>query len=289
MNVDAPHIQDRLIAAYVRPSLDDVTRYSIEAHLDRCGECRARVAEHARQPRRAEALWAEIADVVDRPRPTPAARVLAAFGVPEHRALVLAATWPMSVVWVLAQATIVTAGVYLTRTDHAASGILPFLLLAPLLPAASVALTSLARLDPGGEARAAAPLSGTRLALARAVTVFVPSVVLLAAASPFLDRGWLAAAWILPTLGLTLATLALGSFIGVDRAAISIAFGWLLACTVAAVGASGGHELSQHLVDLLAGDGQLVTLGIAVAGAIVTWTRRDHLEPAFARRPGGSS
>jgi hypothetical protein len=131
-------------------------------------------------------------------------------------------------------------------------------------------------------------LSGTRLALARAVTVFVPSVVLLAAASPFLDRGWLAAAWILPTLGLTLATLALGSFIGVDRAAVSIAFAWLLACTVATIGASGG-QLSQHLVDLLAGDGQLVTLAVAIAGAIVTWTRREHLEPAFARRPGGSS
>ncbi|WP_338499157.1 zf-HC2 domain-containing protein [Streptomyces sp. SJL17-4] len=108
------------------------------------------------------------------------------------------------------------------------------LALSPLLPLAGVAVSYGRHADPLYEITAATPSGGLRLLLTRTAAVLAVCVPLLTAGGALLPpvAGFPgAAAWLLPGLALTLATLALGSFVGCRAAAATLGAGWLLAVT----------------------------------------------------------
>jgi hypothetical protein len=94
-----------------------------------------------------------------------------------------------------------------------------------------------------------------------------------------------AAAWLLPGLALTLAALALGSFVGCRAAAATLGGGWLLAVTGPLLGGpeadpgAGAAALAPYF------SGSAVQGGWAAAAlacaALLALRRRsfDHLEP----------
>ncbi|GAA2472184.1 hypothetical protein GCM10010406_04830 [Streptomyces thermolineatus] len=110
-------------------------------------------------------------------------------------------------------------------------GARPLLLaVAPLLPVAGVAV-SYGRADPMHETVAATPSGGLRLLLVRTAGVLTVCVPLLTAAGLLLPDGVGgpgAAAWLLPGLALTVATLLLGSFTGCAAASAATSALWLL-------------------------------------------------------------
>ncbi|MGW1926334.1 hypothetical protein ACWCQ0_45625, partial [Streptomyces massasporeus] len=108
------------------------------------------------------------------------------------------------------------------------------LALSPVLPLAGVAVSYGRHADPLYEITAATPSGGLRLLLTRTAAVLAVCVPLLTAGGALLPplTGFPgAAAWLLPGLALTLATLALGSFVGCRPAAATLGGGWLLAVT----------------------------------------------------------
>ncbi|MFJ5776318.1 hypothetical protein [Streptomyces sp. NPDC093094] len=112
---------------------------------------------------------------------------------------------------------------------------LPFLLLlAPLLPLVWVAASYGGKADPFAPVIRSMPAGGLRLLLLRTGVVLVICLPLLGAAA-LVGVGvsaW-AAAWLVPCLTLTLATLVLGSCIGCPLAACATGTSWLV--TVSAV------------------------------------------------------
>ncbi|MFI1333585.1 zf-HC2 domain-containing protein [Streptomyces sp. NPDC020845] len=141
------------------------------------------------------------------------------------------------------------------------SGVRPLLLaLAPVLPSAGVAVSYGRHADPMHELAASTPSGGLRLLLTRTAAVLAVSVPLLTLVGQLLPAAAgapAASAWLLPGLALTLAALALASYVGCRIATCAVTAGWLLA-----VGAPA----------LLVGpaDGERVPLADAVSDSLVT-------------------
>ncbi|XDO64041.1 zf-HC2 domain-containing protein [Streptomyces sp. RLB1-33] len=116
-------------------------------------------------------------------------------------------------------------------------GTRPLLLAAaPVVPVAGVALSYGRHADPLHEIVATSPSGGLRLVLMRTAAVLAVSVplltgagLLLPATDPRLPQAPAAAAWLLPGLALTLATLALSGYVGCRTASAVVGGGWLLA------------------------------------------------------------
>ncbi|MFI6597453.1 zf-HC2 domain-containing protein [Nonomuraea sp. NPDC050536] len=213
--MNAPwHLPEELIEHYVSGYLEPVQVMSVESHLARCEHCRAAVPYE--RGWLAES-WARIEDLVDRPRPRPVARLLRRFGVPEHVATFLAATPALARGWLLAVTAVTAfavAAAHLVSRDTQAvfDGLVPFLVLAPVLPLAGIAVAYGPRVDPVHELQAATPMGGARVLLLRAVAVLVTAIVLTGIATPLLPGPpGLTAAWLLPALALTAATLAMST------------------------------------------------------------------------------
>jgi hypothetical protein len=95
------------------------------------------------------------------------------------------------------------------------------LLLAPIAPVACVAAAWARGIDPAHELVAATPRSGLHLVLRRTLAVLVVVIPLLAVTT------WTSPLrWLLPCLAFTVATLALGGFVGVRRAATGLTTAW---------------------------------------------------------------
>ncbi|HWC80743.1 MAG TPA: zf-HC2 domain-containing protein [Pseudonocardiaceae bacterium] len=141
---------------------------------------------------------------------------------PGTRLRVMAWAGPAMVPW-LGMTVLLTA--VSVALDWLATG-LPsvMLLLSPVLPVGVVAASWSAGLDPASELVAAAARSGLSLVLRRTV------VALLALAPVLAVGGWLSGThpveWVVPGLAFALGTLALGTVIGVGRAAGALAAAW---------------------------------------------------------------
>ncbi|MEU9789560.1 zf-HC2 domain-containing protein [Streptomyces sparsogenes] len=113
------------------------------------------------------------------------------------------------------------------------TGVRPLLLaLAPVLPSAGVAVSYGRHADPMHELAASTPSGGLRLLLTRTASVLAVSVPLLTLAGQLLPAAAgapAAPAWLLPGLALTLAALALASYVGCRIATCAVTAGWLLA------------------------------------------------------------
>ncbi|RST21990.1 hypothetical protein EF908_18985 [Streptomyces sp. WAC04770] len=165
----------------------------------------------------------------------------------------------------------------------------PLLLVtAPVLPLAGVALSYGRHADPLYEVVTSTPSGGLRLLLVRAAAVLgvsVPALTLAGAALPPAAGGPGAAAWLLPGLALTLAALALGSFVGSRRGAAAVGGAWaLFVVAPATVGGPAGAALMAGAAPYFSGPAvQSGWAAGALACALLLAARRrsfDHLETA---------
>jgi Putative zinc-finger len=263
------HASPELLAAYARDDVDAASAFSLEAHLAACADCQARVAAAAELPR-LQRVWDGIEARLDAPRPSPVEALLARVGVPVHVARLLAATPSLTASWLVAVALTLAVAVAGVHQDQ--RGLVVFLCLAALLPLAGVATAFGARLDPTYEIGLAAPLSSVRLLLLRTIAVVATTLMVVAVAALALPGvGWTAAAWLLPSLALCLASLALATYVEPLRACATVAGAWLGAVLAAAVGT--GDRLAAFQEPAQLGFAALIGL----AGALLLH-RHDRLD-----------
>lgn len=273
------HARPEILSLYATaPDLvEGVTASSLEAHLLSCEECRRAVAAAA-DPGLVARSWEGLADRIDQARPTAAERVLG-WVLPGHVARVVAATPALRLAW-LAAVTAVTAAVVAAARQVGADT--PFLVLAPIVPLAGVAISFGPAPDPAGEVALATPMHGAGLVLWRTAAVLATSLAVLVPASLALPGLELhAAGWVLPALALTLGAVALSTWVPPFTATAVAGVGWLVALQVAAL----TDGVSRTLVDgpLFQPAGQLGFALAAGAAAAVLSARHPRLSTLEAR------
>ena len=231
------HADIPTLEAYATGALDDVRASSLEAHLLACETCREGIAASV-PVASLDRMWHEVVVSIESPRPGPVERALLALRVPEHAARLLAATPSLRLSWLLAEAVAlgfaVLAANVASGNDADVARFL-FLVVAALLPVAGIAVAFGPGVDPAYEIGAAAPMRADLLLAMRACAVLSTSLVITgcaALAMPGLDAS---AAWLLPSLGLTFVTLALGTWWRPFVAASAAALGWVALVSGAAV------------------------------------------------------
>ncbi|GAA1136680.1 anti-sigma factor RsiW [Kitasatospora gansuensis] len=240
------HASAQLIGDYVRgeAELPADTLWALEAHLEGCAQCRARLAA-------TEAPG--LATLLDTVRAGLEPQLAAAVQAPSRRRRprwVSAWLTPVPAPWLA-----MTVGVTLLALllDEAGPldlfGGTPLLLLtAPVLPLCAVAASWSRGLDPAYEITASTARAGLPLLLRRTTAVLVTVLPLLLVAGR-LTGAMTAAQWLLPSLAFTSAALALGSVIGVTRAAAALVAAWgaVLAVSVWAGGSAPLTLRSEQL------------------------------------------
>lgn len=268
------HVEGPLLAAYARGDVDDADAFSVEAHIIDCETCQAQVRTVV-DPARLEDGWLEVVDTLDLPRAGFVERGLAKLGVASHVARLLAATPSLTLSWLGALA--VALAVAVAGAHQGERGLTLFLCVAALAPVAGVAASFARGIDPTHELSLAAPMSSVRLLLLRTVAVLGTTLVLTAAGALALPGlGWTAVAWLLPALGLTLASLALSTYIAHTTAFATVTGIWIAATIAGAV--RPGDALAAF-----DGTVQLVFVAVVAVGAVVLVRRRDALDGWSAR------
>lgn len=276
------HADSELLERYAAGTVDAAGAFSLEAHLLACARCRA-AAGVAVPVDRVATTWSGIEDRLDAPRLGVVERLLVRAGVRQHLARLLAATPALRLSWLLAVALVLAFAVAAAYGGRGERGLLPFLVLAPLVPVAGVAAAFAPGIDPTYELAVAAPLAAFRLLLVRCVAVLGVTVAVAAATSLALpDVGLLAVAWLLPALALSVVSLAAGTFVPTLPAAGLVAGLWVaavLGSEVRAVGSLAALQAPGPVESLLFhAPGQAGFLVVAVVAAAVLVWRRDELE-----------
>ena len=203
-------------------------------------------------------------------RAGPIERALLLARVPEHAARLIAVTPSLRTSWLGAEA--VALGFSVLAHRFGPGGPILFLVVAPLLPLAGVALAFGPHADPTYEVGQAAPMSGMHVLLVRTVAVLSVTFGVAGVAALFLpDLDWTAMAWILPALGLTLASLALSTFVPAAWAAGAVVMVWLAAIVIT-------ESMSKTRLTAFRGPGQVVFFVLVVASSGVLAWRRERLE-----------
>jgi hypothetical protein len=252
------HLDPEAIRRYSQGSVRPEQAASAEAHLMKCAACRGLISPHM-DARRVESIWHEVVDRVDAPPRSWHERMLVRLGIGEATARLVAATPTLRAPWLLAITGVLALATWTAQVDE--RFLRMFLVVAPLGPLAGVAVAFAGGLDPTREIGLAAPYSGLRLLLIRTAAVLAVTVPIVAAAGLALPgTQWLAAAWLLPTAGLTGVALALTARMTPVVAVGVAAAAWLLVTTPIAF---AGH------LELAFGVGaQLFWLAVAVGGGL---------------------
>ncbi|HUD37609.1 MAG TPA: hypothetical protein VMR14_11960 [Streptosporangiaceae bacterium] len=285
------HASEHLLASYAAGTVETVVLWSVEAHLTGCARCRSALSaqvDAGRLARNRSALLVRVA----LPRQGRGRRLLGRCGVPDYLIDLVAATpslrrsWLLSVLGVLAvvageAATVrygwVRAGGQLGQARPADAEVLaPFLLVAPLLVLAGVAAAFLPAFDPACRLAVAAPFSGVRLLLVRAVSALAAALVpVIAAAFVVPGPGWLPVALLLPSLALCTFALAAATVMDPRAAAVTAAVLWALPALLLA---------AAHVpLKIVQPDAQWACAVVIFAAAVVLWLRHDRFEWGWTR------
>ncbi|MFC9185473.1 zf-HC2 domain-containing protein [Streptomyces cyaneofuscatus] len=316
------HVGGELAARYAAGTAAESEAWSLEKHVEACGACAAVVSSAVRAGPETGPLLAGIrAAVLERavqePRESVGARAYAnngtgpaigttvtgagtstttvagagTTGVPPRLSRAARVVWAagpaLRGAWLVALVVVALGAVALSYGAGLGASVRPLLLVtAPVLPLAGVALSYGLHADPLYEIATSTPAGGLRLLLTRAAAVLavsVPALTLAGAVLPVAAGGPGAAAWLLPGLALTLAALALGSFVGGRRGAAAVGAAWLaFVVAPAAAGGPAGAALMAGASPYFAGPAvQSGWAAGAVACALLLAARRrsfDHLE-----------
>ncbi len=249
MTTQSWHADTDLLEAYAAGALDAIGGASVEQHLVRCAECRARIATVV-PPLPLERAWAGVRAAVQSPPLPPMARLARRCGVSEPTAVLLAATTSLRTAWLVSAFVAVAfavVAVFLTGGESVA----PFLLIAPMVPVVGVAAAYGPQQDGLESLVVTAPYGRTRLILVRTLAVLV-SVLPFTAALGLLLPGptWLAVAWLGPGLALVPVLLALAAFVGPRLGVAVVSIGWsgVVLLSVRTLPATWPVEATQQLV-----------------------------------------
>jgi len=182
--------------------------WAVEVHLETCADCRATLADQATSVAPLlDQVWADL-EPSPEPAPVRRGRWLATWATP--------AMGPWLAMTALVTLLALLADLLIPQPFPSLA-----LLLAPIAPVAGVAAAWARGLDPAHELIAATSRAGLYLVLRRTLAVLVVVIPLLAVTT------WTSPLrWLLPSLAFTVATLALGGFVGVRRAAVALVGGW---------------------------------------------------------------
>ncbi|MFE6492188.1 zf-HC2 domain-containing protein [Streptomyces sp. NPDC057747] len=303
------HVSEELAGRYAAGSVPETDAWSVEKHVEACGGCAARLSSAVRaRPEagaaldavRAGVLAAVVAEGVSEeevsaegasPRePARGVRRRSPGAATRAGRLLWAAGPALRGPWLLALVLVAVGAVALAYGAGAGAGeaVRPLLLVvAPVLPLAGVALSYGRHADPMHEITAATPSGGVRLLLTRTAAVLavsIPALTLAGAALPASAGRPGAAAWLLPGLAMTLAALALGSYVGCRTSATSVAVAWAAAVVLPAFAASppasvaAAASAARYFAGPAAQAGWAA--GALVCAALLAVRRRsfDHLE-----------
>lgn len=263
------HLSADSLRTYLAGTVTDVDAWSAESHLTECERCRVLLAEASsadeEQRERLDGRWAALQAEL-----APQGDVRA--GSRWREAWLLVASGPSARwAWLAASAVVLVLAAALGM-----AGPDPLLgVVAPLVPVLGVAASYGSRLDGPSEIIASTPSGGLRLVLIRSAAVLAVTTPLALVAGAVTGYGspgpWLAAC-----LALTLATLALGTAVGIERAAAVLAVTWTVAV--------GGSYLDATWPALLTADAVPWLLAVAAAAAVVVTVRRESFG-RFALQP----
>jgi hypothetical protein len=195
------------------------TLWAVEAHLECCASCRARLGEAVAR------CSPETMSLLARVQANLATQVASSPRMPARRLPRRIARWAPPGLWPRLVMTVLVLAAAL-GLDLLDTRLLPsiVLLVAPVAPMLGVAAVWSAGLDPAHELVVASPRAGLNLVLRRTLAVLVVVIPALAVA------GWLVgespARWLLPCLAFTAGALALGELIGLRWAAGGLALAW---------------------------------------------------------------
>jgi hypothetical protein len=265
------HLDATIAERYSSRDIDGALAGSVEAHVMACERCRQTLNNSVDAPALAW-IWQSVEDVLDAPRRSWIDRVLLALGCSDVTTRLVSATtrarWAYLLV-VVFNVGVAVASSYSREPDRT---FLAFLLFAPLGPLVATAGAFGRWADPTHALIRVLPTSNLRVVLVRTVAGVVPAVVLTAAALPWLaDRGWMAVAWLMPALALTLLTLALSTWIDVELAALVVGGLWIVLPLTLTVP-------TTELIDLIAGPFQVGSIAIAAIAGAATAARRSTFD-----------
>jgi hypothetical protein len=223
-----------------------------------------------------------------------ARRVLRRCGIPDYVLGLLAATpslrrsWLFSVVGVL---TVVAAEAVAVRYGWIQVGrpsrlggypgpgtLALFVMVAPLLVLAGVAVAFLPMFDPACRLAVAAPFSGVTLLLVRSVSALAAALIPVVVAAFFLPGpGWLPVALLLPSLALSAFALAVATVLDPRTAAVAAATLWLVPVLLLTTATARGPLL------IVQPDAQFVCAAVLCACAVVLYLRHDRFEWGWMR------
>jgi hypothetical protein len=216
-------------------------------------------------------VWARIEEAAQAPRAGLLHRLARRLGVPDHDALLLAAAPSLRSGWLWGTAFALGFAA-LAAAHGGARGVIFFLLVAPLVPVAGVAVSYGPDLDEAYEPTLAAPYSSSRLLLLRSAATLLTSVPLAAVGGLLLPgSAWAAATWLLPAAAGVALTLAGSTWTSPTRAGSAVAAGWLVC--VAAVTAPDSTGSSA----LLAGPALTLYATVGMAAVVVFQARSGRL------------
>jgi hypothetical protein len=268
------HVDPAAARRYTQRGLDPASAASLEAHVLRCGECRAAVNAAAVADADADLidhLWSEIVETLDQPRAGWIERLLMLLGLSDVSARVVAATTRSRWTYLLAIAVSFGLALVASRSgDEQLFGF--FLVVAPLGPLVASATAYGLSSDPAYDLLTTVPTRSLRMLLVRTAATVVPALLLTAIATLLLlDHGWLAVAWLLPSLALALAALALSTWVTIETAAVIVAAAWLTPPIVT------WFPVIVWL-EVLGGRAQFASVMIAGCAAIITALRHSKFD-----------
>lgn len=259
------HASPRTIAAYVRgdTGLPADVLWAVESHLEACAGCRRLLSETAAdQAPDVSALTRKVWTGLASELAAPATRSR------QRRGRMRPARWltPAMVPWLATGVGLTGIALLMDLAGARSGGVSPVLLIAPLLPVLGVAVSWSRGTDPAHELTASTSLAGLPLVLRRTAAVLAVVIPALWASGWATGAG--AAQWLLPCLGFTTLTLALGTVMAVTRAAVLLSALWGAAVVVPAL-ATG------HTGYLLTSTGLPLWAGVLVLSSGVVIGRRN--------------
>ena len=271
MSAQTWHASEEMLRSYARGETGVAVMASVEAHLMRCPACRERLAPEVEAP--LEAAWTRVADRINEPRLPLVVRFMRACGLSESDGVLLAAARSLDGAWLLATlAAVVFAAMAAIPSE--AQGQALYLLVAPLVPVAGV-VAAFASGDPLMDLTSTTPYAKARLTLLRTVAVVITSVPLsMAIGLAIPGIAWLAFAWLLPALALTLLTLVGMTWWKPEPVGVAVALVWVAVIATARAGDDVAGAVGFEL--------QVVYLVVAALAAIAL-----ALRLGAAHTPGG--
>ena len=220
------HADPTLLASYVRGSIGHASAASVEQHLVACVACRTTLRGLV-DPAPLERVWDSIVEQVQAPRPGPTERLLRRLGASDVDALLVAAAPAIRRSWIAG--TLVALAFAIVAARLRDRGALLFLMVAPLVPVAGVAMSTdrtsthatrspwLPRTPASGWLCCGLPpCSRSRYRWPRSGGLLLPG------------PDWTAVAWLLPAFAAVAVTLALSTWISVSRAAAIVGVAWFI-------------------------------------------------------------